>query len=689
MPPFLSFATGAPWRRHESALGLALILTALAYWPGLSGAFLFDDYVNLNALGRYGGVRDLQTLFFYLTSGIADPTGRPVAMASFLLDARDWPAEPFPFKRTSLLIHLANGLLLYSVLTALGRRLSRNTSRVQIAALMATALWLMNPLWVSTVLYVVQRHAMLAALFTLAGIRTWIYSRIAFESGNTARGWLLAILAVPVLGTLAGLCKANGFLLPMLLAVLELTVLRAPTSAASPRRWASRFLVWLPATLLLGWLCWHALQIGLDGTQGRPWTLGQRLLTQPRALCKYLWQLWVPGLSATGVFADDFVPSKDWRTPWTTLPALITVVTMAGATWALRRRVPVLAAAMGLFLAGHTMESSVVMLELYFEHRNYLPSVLLFWPLAWWLVAPGRFRRWLLAGAIGYISLTLLATAAQTRLWGDPLALALVWAEQNPSSARAQAHAFHHEWGAGRTEAAEQRILTLLKRHPLEPQFALNLLDLHCDQQRVTHSDIKSAAAAIASSNGLALDMNYQWLSDALLPSSGAACSHLPNSSLSHLLEAATTVAGESDPDDPEMRARAQRLAAHFALRQKDCTAALQAFDRRIDTQPRPEFVQSQAILLATQCSPDHALTHLNRYLDAGAPLFPASSPMLRLRDRIMQAWWRAYWDELTLALESEANTAGTPAPSTVNKVLPGFAPDMQPASTPHLETMD
>src|SRR5690606_37841984 len=80
-----------------AALGM-LAVVAVAYWPGLSGAFLFDDFINLDALGRYGGVRDFKTFLYFLTSGTADPTGRPVAQLSFLLDATNWPADPYPFK---------------------------------------------------------------------------------------------------------------------------------------------------------------------------------------------------------------------------------------------------------------------------------------------------------------------------------------------------------------------------------------------------------------------------------------------------------------------------------------------------------------------------------------------------------------------------------------------------------------
>ena len=143
-----------PARSQVVAAATVLLMIALAagiYWPGLYGAFLFDDFANLPSLGRYGGVRDLSSLSWYLTSGIADPTGRPVAMLSFLVDARDWPADPFSFKRTNLIIHLCNGLVLYSVLSALGQRLTSNLTHLRTAALLATAIWLLHPLWMSPV----------------------------------------------------------------------------------------------------------------------------------------------------------------------------------------------------------------------------------------------------------------------------------------------------------------------------------------------------------------------------------------------------------------------------------------------------------------------------------------------------------------------------------------------------------
>ena len=60
--------TFAPW----IALALLLILAWLAYRPGLSGGFLFDDFVNLDALGNYGRIDNWRTFWRFITSGTAE-----------------------------------------------------------------------------------------------------------------------------------------------------------------------------------------------------------------------------------------------------------------------------------------------------------------------------------------------------------------------------------------------------------------------------------------------------------------------------------------------------------------------------------------------------------------------------------------------------------------------------------------
>lgn len=654
---------GHPEGIHRKAFTWALlaglaVVAACAYWPGLAGDFLFDDFVNLNALGRYGGVRDWNTLLYYLTSGIADPTGRPVSLLTFLLDARDWPAEPWPFKRTSLVIHLLNGAVLVSVLVALGRRVSADTKRIHLAAVLATALWLLSPLWVSTVLYVIQRQAMLAALFMLAGIRLWIASRNAFDDGRVGKGIWLAVLAMPVVGLLAGLSKANGFLLPVLLACLELTVLRYRSGEKVQVQERAHTLVrlgfvWLPSALIIGWLLWQGVQTGLDGTLGRPWTLGQRLLSQPRALLEYLHQIWIPGLSAKGVFADGFQPSKGLLTPWTTITALLLLAVVAGLGVAGRSRWPILSAAILFFFAGHAMESGTLMLELYFEHRNYLPAALMFWPLAWWVFGGGKYRRWRLWAMTGYLAIMVLAVSAQASLWGDPLALARTWAAQNQDSARAQAYAAIQEVAAGMHSEAEARLRENLRHLPDEPQLVLNLMDIRCRAGEVSEETIADASVAIKKHKGYMLDASYQWTS-ALLRGDGA-CAAIGLNHIEHLVEANLDGAAEIDVVPQESSSRRLRLLGELALLKEDCSEALAAYNERLLAQPRPEFVQSQVVGLVHACGPDFGLEHLEYYLAMGAPVSPASTPVLRLRDWLMRDYWQSHWKELNIILREDA----------------------------------
>src|SRR5690606_32092624 len=148
----------------------ALCLTVLVYLPGLSGPFLFDDFPNLEQLGARGPIKSLELLRAYLTSGFAGPTGRPVSLLSFLLDANDWPTDPWPFKRTNLVIHLIIGVVLYVTTRKLVEADGHTSEDAPPIAALSAALWLLNPFLVSTTLYAVQRMTQLAALFVLAGI---------------------------------------------------------------------------------------------------------------------------------------------------------------------------------------------------------------------------------------------------------------------------------------------------------------------------------------------------------------------------------------------------------------------------------------------------------------------------------------------------------------------------------------
>ena len=71
--------------------------------------------------------------------------------------------------------------------------------------------------------------------------------------------------------------------------------------------------------------------------------------------------------------------------PWTTIPSIVIVFSLIGFALAQIRKWPVLSFSILFFFLNHIIESSIIPLEIIFEHRNYLPSFFLFLPVAYLL----------------------------------------------------------------------------------------------------------------------------------------------------------------------------------------------------------------------------------------------------------------------------------------------------------------
>lgn len=463
---------------------LLVFFTLVVYWPGLKGPFLLDDFVSLQALGQFGGVRNWETFQLYAFSNHSGPGGRFLSAVSFLIDDTAWPSDPFSFKYTNLLLHLLTGVLL----TWLIYRFTwwcdsqRRMERAVTIALLTAAMWLLHPFHVSTTLYVVQRMAILSALFSVLGLLLYVVGREQLAH-QTRRGYLWMTLGVVLCTPLAFFSKENGALLPLLILILEYTLLRHADSPRPASTWLLIFLG-LPNFLMIGYFVTHWGGV-LEGYESRPFTLMERLFTESRIVGRYVYDLLMPKLATSGVFKENIAVSHGWLDPPVTLAAVLAIVAaVLGAGWG-RIRYPSLSLAILFFLAGHLLESTFIPLELYFEHRNYLPSVFLFLPLTQGLVEYGANRQWLKPVAWVLISLLAFLTYQQALLWGNPQQLALYWAQKNPDSIRAQ-RALAIEWEShGQPALALQQVENALKLFPDHVELWLHRTVLHCRYARV------------------------------------------------------------------------------------------------------------------------------------------------------------------------------------------------------------
>lgn len=421
---------------------VVLVVTLVTYWHGLQGPFLFDDTPNLSPMADLGGITDWTTFKAFVLGGTSGPTGRPLSLLSFLIDDNTWPSVAAPFKYTSLCLHLICGLLLAWSTYLLLRAVRFADERAVWLAVLSASLWLLHPYWVSTTLYVVQRMTILSTLFMLAGMVGYLKGRLwLMQSTERRHPWPAYALmtASAGLGTLlAVLSKENGALLPLLLLVLEAFLHRMNTGAdAAPRKVWLMVVLGLPALAILGYLAKH-INFAPEIWPTRPFDQIERLYSEARIVWGYLGQLWLPRIEGAGLFQDGFDISRSLTEPVSTLWAVLGWGALLLALPMLYRRLPFVWLALTFFLCGHLIESTVIGLELHFEHRNYGPALFMFLPLAIGIDWIGRRYRPRMAVIVALLLISLLAgmTWQRGQLWADGDRLQTYWALKDPQSAR-------------------------------------------------------------------------------------------------------------------------------------------------------------------------------------------------------------------------------------------------------------
>lgn len=486
------------------ALLLVLFLTTLLYWPSLHGPFLFDDIPNLSALTSISHLDSWRDLGIYLSQPRYFP-GRPLAMLSFLLQKSSWPDNPFPFHLVNVGIHLLNGLLVYLLAVRLLRvwldGADARDTRVWLPATLAAAVWLINPIQIAGIVLVVQRMNLMMALFLLLGLLAYLRGLLDEDATPRTRGaWML--LGLGVCMGLSVLSKENGILLPLYALVLDATVLHDHVRRL-PRAllWWRRALIWPVVLFIFGYLLWsipaHWSHPGI-----RDFTVGERLLTEPRVLLNYLGKIFLPHFGAYGLYHDGYAASRNLFTPWTTLPAILIVLALAITAFVRRRAWPLFSLAVLWYFGGQLIESSSVMLELYFEHRNYTPLIGIVLAVALGLarMSPGSHRRLTVVLASLWLVACGITTALSTRVYASQDSLALVWAHSQPNSIRAQSYLANRLYKHGRLQAALDVINRIAKRYPDDSMLAENRVYLECMQGSLTRDDMNRLYAILRKS---------------------------------------------------------------------------------------------------------------------------------------------------------------------------------------------
>lgn len=481
---------------------LSSLATIAVYWPGLYGPLIFDDFWNLAPVMRW--LEGNQTA---LSTVLANPASivesRPLAMASFMLSAWMGDGTIISFKLGNLALHLLCGILGYALLVEI---LSLdNQRRIQakpIAACLA-AIWLLHPLHASTTLYVVQRMTQLATFFSLISLISYICARQRLIRGEARAGTIMLLVAVPSAIAAGVLSKQSAAVAPLLCALIEIFYFRGRRPTAVFAFYAAA--IGLPALVAVSILLLEPARL-VGGYENWDFTWQQRLLTQPRVLIDYLSAWFVPRSASMGLYTDAYPVSRSLVDPLWTLGAIVAITGFTILAGLLRKTHPVIGFGFLFYLAGHSVEASFLPLEMYYEHRNYLPSWGLLIMVAGLIGAVQSHTTWRPRPALGWLAFSAFAcvlafaTHGRARIWSDEIGIIRQGLAQHPDSLRARMDNVSYTVAAKDYAAGRTIMKPLLQhadaRHRLVGRFDTELLN--CLDGQPVDRDLLSEAVAHA-----------------------------------------------------------------------------------------------------------------------------------------------------------------------------------------------
>ena len=364
---------------------LLFILIALVYGHTLYCPWQLDDYANIvhNPKIQMDRINvDSIKNSFYAVPSSSRRLDRPVAYFSFALNWWYGKSHVKGYHVVNIGIHFLTAYFLFCTVLLLFQTPTLkkfDADGAYAIALLSAILWALHPIQIQAVTYIVQRMAQLAALFSIVGIFCYLKARLSIHAIHKSIYFAMCVFAF-ILGVGS---KNNAILLPFSLILLEFVFFRDLKQKAVKKQAAIVFSLSIVAVMTLGVFLFLNGRIFsfVDWYSIRPFTLTERLMTQPRVVLFYLSQIVYPIATRFSV-THDVVTSVSLFSPWTTFPSILIVIAFVGySIWRIADH-PVLCFSVLFFFGNHLIESSVIPLEMIFEHRNYLPSLFLFFPVS-------------------------------------------------------------------------------------------------------------------------------------------------------------------------------------------------------------------------------------------------------------------------------------------------------------------
>ncbi|MGB5746979.1 MAG: tetratricopeptide repeat protein [Desulfobacterales bacterium] len=416
-----------------SLAGITVLLVFLIYSNTLEGPFLLDDGSNIK---NNPAIRLTQLSWTGIENAASNSplSNRPLAYISFALNYYFHSYRTVGFRLVNILIHMSAGVFLFLFIkTTLGLpALESRFGNSRWLPYIAVLIWLVHPLHVQSVTYIVQRMNSMASMFYILSMLC--YARARLTQSPTIK-WLLAAACL-MSGILALGTKETAATLPCFILLYEWFFLQDLS-----REWLRRQLPVLIGVfiLLIGvsliYLDGHPFARILSRYELRNFTLTQRVFTEFRVVILYLSLLIYPHPNRLNL-DYDFPLSHSLIDPLTTLLALVAIIGLLAWSFWLARKDRLISFCLLWYFGNLVIESSIIGLEIVFEHRTYLPSMMIILMAA---ILTDRYLRFNVLKIVTICAVTLVFSAwtyERNTIWSNAVSLWSDVVKKSPHKAR-------------------------------------------------------------------------------------------------------------------------------------------------------------------------------------------------------------------------------------------------------------
>jgi len=377
-------------RKNVFAFVVLSIIILATYSNTFHASWHFDDKSNIlkNEPLHLSDLswHNIKKTFFASIDG-SGRMYRPVACLSLAINYYFGKTNVFGYHLVNISIHFLASLFLFLFIyetLRLPLLEAKYGPNAYFIASLAAVLWAVNPIQTQAVTYIVQRMASMAGMF-------YVICMYFYLKGRTEKRAELRIIFFGLClatGILGMGCKENAFMLPASIYLFDLFLIQGLTKETLKKnvKAASIIILLIICMGIAYYFLSHKDIPILSLYKERAFTLKERLLSEPRIILFYLTLIFYSVPTRLSL-AHDIAISKTLFDPPTTLFAILFIVFILLAALYISKTRPFVAFGVLFFFLNHLIESSFIPLELVFEHRNYIPSMFLFVPVAILLIA--------------------------------------------------------------------------------------------------------------------------------------------------------------------------------------------------------------------------------------------------------------------------------------------------------------